>query len=567
LGVTGKRSGILFAGVVLVFAGVILLIAPQSAGLAVWLGRVWPLFLVLAGLFRVAGFAIERKPRSPLGGALLVAVGLVLLAGRVDSESNALAIYGKYWMVVLGVYSSAELLRFYSHRHGEGPQPKFFSISKLLVVLLIVSTGILSSRLAAGSMRLFSVIRIPESLASLADSGGIRPYTFEDTSSVTEIEGGSTVTITNSGGDLNVVGGAGALRVVLAKTINAASETDAHSLADRIKLVIEKGAGGVRIRTNRDGVGEDLKTSLRVELPRGVQLAVTSSEGSVSLSHTDGPLWLSAARGPVSIVDISDNVQIILDGSSNLEASNIAGSLSIERGRDAKIANVQGSLEIKASNGSVELHGVRGPINLDVPSCRIKASDLLASAIIKSGHSTIDVLRSSSLSINGAATTIKAEQVNGDLNISSSDGSVRLLAIQGAVAVSASRSSVVIDGLKGEARVQASYAPVAIKNFRGAAFIETSYDRIAIMPGDPVADIQVKNSHGDIRMTLPRSGEFQLNAEAAQGSIRCPGVLGNPILDGTGSSLSVGSLGPRIVLNTVQGDIALEQAGSGQRPE
>src|SRR5215469_761542 len=168
----------------LVAVGMILLVAPRSVGFAVLLGRLWPVFLVLGGLFRVAGFAIERRPRSPVGGALLVAVGLVLLVARIDSDSSPLTIYGKYWIVVLGIYSLAELLRFYSHRQGEGPQPRLFSTGKLLTVLLIAGTGILSGRIAGRSESLFSMVRIPAGLASLSDSAGPQSYNFDDAPSI-----------------------------------------------------------------------------------------------------------------------------------------------------------------------------------------------------------------------------------------------------------------------------------------------------------------------------------------------------------------------------------------------
>lgn len=566
MGATSKRSGVLFAGIVLVTIGVILLVAPRSVGFAVWLGRLWPLFLVLAGLFRIAGFAIERRPRSPLGGALLVALGIVLLAARIDPESSPLAIYGKYWLVVLGIYSLAELLRFYSYRQGEGPQPRLFSTAKLLMVLLIAGTGILSGRIAGKGMSLLSTVRIPASLANLTDSGGLQSYSFDDAPSITETSAADAITINNAGGDINIVGGARALKVILTKTVTALNETEARSLADQIKLLVERIPGGVKISTNRDQAGGDFKTRMRIELPHGLPVALTNNRGSVSVSRADGPISISAF-GPVWVNQISGNVDISLDGTSSLDASNVAGNLSVQRAKDTKIANIGGGLDLKASNGSLDLRDVRGPVKLDAPSCKIKAANLGEGSIIKSGDSTIDVIRSSSLAIDGPGSTITAQQVNGDLEISSSDGSVRLASVHGAVSLSAQHSTVQIDGLNGDARVQASYAPVAIKNFRGSAFVETSYDRIVIAPGDAIGDIQAKNNHGDIRVALPGSGEFQLSAEASLGSIKCPNLYGNPNPNGTGANLSFGASGPKIVLTTVGGDIVLERGGSHRRRE
>jgi DUF4097 and DUF4098 domain-containing protein YvlB len=559
LSATGKGSGILLAGIALVAMGVILLLALGSVGFALWLGGLWPLFLILAGLFSVAGFVMAHRPRSPLGGMLLVAVGIILLLGRIGSESNPLAVYGTYWIVVLGIYSAAELLRFYCHRQGEGPQPRFFSIRKVLVVLLIASTGILSGRIARRSKPWLSTVSIPASLASLTESGGPRAYSFEDPASVTDVSGESTAIINNTMGDINVTGGANSLRVLLTKTVNSRSEAEARDLADQIKLVIERTPDGIRIGTNRDLLNGDFKTDLKIEVPRGLVITLRSKNGSVSLKRAEGPLSVSAAGGPVSLSQISGDVEIALDGSNRLDASNVAGNVSIEGARDVKTTNIGGGLDLKASNGSLELRDVRGPVSLDAMSCDIKASNLMEHAIIKSGHSTIDVVKTSSLTIEGPGSSVRAEQVSGELQVTSSDGMVHLQSIRGGVVISASRSTVAIDGLRGEARVQGSYSAVSIRDFRGGAFVETSHNRVVMVPGDPVADIQVKNTQGDIRMILPLSGDFQLNAEAAQGSIRCPSLFGNPNLDGAGANLSFGSSGPRIALATVQGDITLEQ--------
>ena len=563
---TSKRSGFLIAGVALVGIGLILLAVPRNLGFAVWLGRVWPLFLVLAGLFRVIGFAIERRPRSPLGGALLAAVGLVLLASRIEPESNLFAIYGKYWIVVLGIYSLAEMVRFYSHRQGDGAQPRLFSIPKLLMVMLIAGTGILSSRVAGSRKSMLSMLRIPSGQSSLTDSGTLQTYTFEDPPSLAETGDAATATINNSRGDINIVGGTRSLRVILSKSVTALGEAEAHNLADQIKLVVERTPGGIRIGTNREQVNGDFTTNMRIEVPRGLALAVNSSKGSVLLKGSDGPVSISALAGAVSVAQIAGDVDIVLNGSSSLDASSVVGNLSVEGAKDARISNISGGLNLKANNGSIDLRDVRGPVKLDAPTCRIKAANLFENSTIKSGSSTIDVTRSASLVIEGPGSTITAQQVNGDLQINSSDGSVRLTSVQGGVTLSVSRSTVLLDGLNGETRVKASYAPVSVKNMRGSAFIETSYDRILIIPGEAITDIQAKNSHGDIRMALPESSEFQLIAEATSGLIKCPSLFGHPNQTGLGANLFYGGSGPRIALTTVDGNIVLEQAGSRRHP-
>jgi len=560
LGAASKRSPFLFAGIVLVAGGMITLIAPRAIGMAAGLMQLWPLFLILAGLLRIAGFVIERRPRAPLGAAFLVAAGILLLVAQ-NTESNLLEVYGKYWILVLAVYSSAELLRFYSHRSGDGPEPRLFSLPKLLAVMLIASTGVLSSRFAARTSSLLSILRVPGSVSGVSDSVS-RAYNFEDPATVTDDYRGSTATVNNANGDVSIVGGAPVLRVSLTKTVKATSEREARSLADQIRLSVEKTAAGIQIGTNRGQVGGDFRTNLKIELPRGLAIGVTNNNGGVASSRADGPLSITAAGGPVTVAQIAGSVRITIDGSAGIDASNVAGNLSIAGAKDVKVVNVGGRLDLAASNGFVELRDVKGPVRLDASSCTIKAANMTENCQIQSGHSTVEVFRASNVVIDGPGSNIKAQQVSGDLKITSSDGSVRLQSIEGSVAVSASHSSVIIDGLRGDAKVQASYAPITVRNFRGGASIETSHDRVVIAASDPVADIQVKNSYGDIKMTLPRSGGFQLKAQAQHGSIRCPASYGHATMDEPGpvANMSFGDHGPRIVLTAEQGDIMLEQS-------
>jgi hypothetical protein len=100
--------------------------------------------------------------------------------------------------------------------------------------------------------------------------------------------------ISNSMGDASVSGGADFLRVVLKKTLNARSDADAHDLAERIKLVVEKNPDGMRIGTNRDRVAGDFKTDLKIELPRGLavfgvsgpRIVLATVQGDIPLEQT-----------------------------------------------------------------------------------------------------------------------------------------------------------------------------------------------------------------------------------------------------------------------------------------
>jgi hypothetical protein len=129
----------------------------------------WPVFLILAGAARVVCFAMERRPRSPVDGIILMGLGGFFLAIRVSPALHPLQVYGRYWIVALGLFAGAELIRYYSHRPAHGPQPRIFSGWRIAVAALIVITGIAASR-AGGDPRVVESLRLPR-LSSLPAVG------------------------------------------------------------------------------------------------------------------------------------------------------------------------------------------------------------------------------------------------------------------------------------------------------------------------------------------------------------------------------------------------------------
>ncbi|HKP12678.1 MAG TPA: hypothetical protein VJZ91_11225, partial [Blastocatellia bacterium] len=128
-----NRRGTLLLGLLLVGVGVLVLLAPAGFGVRGWLMRLWPTLLIFAGVIRVMGFAVERKPRSPVGGMLLITIGALFFAGRFHTDLNAVALYGRYWILLLLIFAGIELVRFYSHRNTYGPPPRLFSAGRVIV--------------------------------------------------------------------------------------------------------------------------------------------------------------------------------------------------------------------------------------------------------------------------------------------------------------------------------------------------------------------------------------------------------------------------------------------------
>src|SRR5262245_53986449 len=92
-----KRLATLLLGIGLIGLGVLFFLAPERAFVVQLLMRSWPVFLILAGIVRVAGYLIDRHPRSPVGGMMLVALGGILLSANLLAQTSLLLILGSYW--------------------------------------------------------------------------------------------------------------------------------------------------------------------------------------------------------------------------------------------------------------------------------------------------------------------------------------------------------------------------------------------------------------------------------------------------------------------------------------
>src|SRR5262245_17618330 len=137
-----KRLGTLLLGIGLIVIGVLFFVAPQQAMAIQWLIDLWPVALILAGFVRVAGYLIDRHPRSPAGGIMIMAIGGIWLSANLLDHNSLLLILGKYWFWILLAFIAGRLLKQYTHRIEDGVRPNAFSPVAIVIMLLIIGVGL-----------------------------------------------------------------------------------------------------------------------------------------------------------------------------------------------------------------------------------------------------------------------------------------------------------------------------------------------------------------------------------------------------------------------------------------
>ena len=556
--------GTLLLGLLLVAVGVTIFFAPPGSGLAPWLMRLWPVFMICAGVVRVMGYAVERKPRSPMGGMLLIIIGVLFFVSRFHSDLNALEIYGRYWLLLLAVYAAVELIRYYSHRHTEGPPPRVLTPGRVIIVALICGTGVLANRLA-NNPSVLAALKLPRFLSSLRDSVVGQTFAFtDDTIESKDFRQGMKIIVNNNFGVVKVTGGSPTLRATLTKGVRGWNQEDARKIAEQIQLVVSKTADGVSITTNRDQVNQEFSTNIQVEVPSYANLFITNSFDAVSASNIQGNLSIKVSHGQAEISGINGDVNLALNY-SDANASAINGNLIVTGAGNARVSKVSGSLDLSAKNGAVDVREIAGPAHIDAPFCKITAQGLNSDAEIKTEHASVDARNTAGLTIDAPHSSVQARNINGDLSVSSSNKNIIISSTEGMLKVRAEQASVNIEDASGPVEVQTSHGEVLVKNFFESVHVETSYrDVTLIATNQPEDDIEVENNHGEIKIVLPQSSQFQLDAQSENGEIKPVGF--NIPSQRTRASLfgSLGEDGPNIKLRTSYKNIIIQASGARQ---
>ncbi|HEY6329311.1 MAG TPA: hypothetical protein VI756_08235 [Blastocatellia bacterium] len=570
MGAKGKTSsGLLIPGLLILGAGLALLAAHSVAGLAMSILRFWPLFLILAGFVRIIGFVVGRRPRSPVGGALLVAIGAMLLLGILQSGLTPLQVYARYWPVLLVVMAAVHLARFYSHRPWDSRPPRLLGPLGIITIVLLVSTGIAAHVVSARNPNLLSAASLPALLHGLPPGSSPRSFTFAEPAYESAYTVPiSVIKISNKFGEVRVVGGNSSVKATLTTTVRAWDEADAKTVADGLKLTVNKTSDSGR---ESFSIAPDCRNNefpvtgnLVVQVPDGSPLELEGADGPVSASRTSGPLSVNAHGSSVILESIKGDVNAILQ-SADFRAAAIEGDLKITGGKQVSVSGVSGLVDISANEGSLDLRAIQGKLDVVAPESEIRAQNLTSDAEIKSSNGSIDLSKAAGVTIDAPDSEVHAESITGDLKISSSNKSISVHSLAGDLTVEASRSPLTVGDVHGIVAITDSNGAVTVKNFSRAVMIHGDHSAVTLVSDEtPEGDIDVEDLAAPVKLVLPSTADFQFSGESPSGRVRSKGfsfvpLNGQPVAQGADRlEFSQGLGGHKVVLRTSHNDILIE---------
>src|SRR5215475_13087321 len=348
-----KRFATLLLGIGLIGVGVLFFVAPERAFAVQVLMRYWPVFLILAGIVRVAGYLIDRHPRSPVGGMMIAGIGGILLSANLLGHNSFILILGKYWFWILLAFVAGRLLKQYTHRIEDGFRPNAFSPAAIAVMLLIAGVG-LAANFATQSGRSGLNLRL--------GNWGVGDYVFGNQLSIEDespqffaVSPNSRLFFNNATGDIEINSAPQPQATArLIKRIRASSEDAAREIGKNIRLQIASNGDSYQFNIASTGVQQDYGVSIIVTLPQNLPAGVE----------------INNARGVVKLAGLSGDH--VVRGCERAEINRNVGSVTIENPRGAvELNQIQGKVSLSDTRHDVNLRAIQGAVTLDVKGGRV----------------------------------------------------------------------------------------------------------------------------------------------------------------------------------------------------
>ncbi|MFN8002079.1 MAG: DUF4097 family beta strand repeat-containing protein [Acidobacteriota bacterium] len=571
-----KRLATLLLGIGLVGLGVLVFLAPEQAYIVRVLTRGWPVFLILAGVVRVAGYLIDRTPRSPVGGCLLTAMGGILLAANLRGELSFFSLLGKYWFWLLLAYIAGRVLRQYTHRPADGLRTQAFSPGAIALMVLLFGSGLAANYVTKNSQSLNGWNLRLGQFSVVGDYLFGDPIAVEDEAAQTfALKAGTRLLLNNFKGDLEVSTAAQSQASArLIKRIRATNEEEAKQVAQNIHLQINPGENSLQFSLQTNDVQKDFLTTLILTLPENNQanIEVTGLTGSAKFNHLRGDHNLREV-GTVEITQNTGRIQV--DGAhGTVELAQINGPVSLSNlNKQTTLREITGALTLTAQGIAVSGEKLNGPVQVHLSQGRLELSEISgpqnnAQPLVKLDDITASRVTLSNIQgsvvVNAERSRIEAEDISGDFTVKSSAERVIARQIGGALRIHAENGAVEVEEVSGATIIEATQ-DVSIRDFRGPLNVTSQAGTISLATEEKLGgNLTAINERGRIRLSLPEDSSFKLDADTERGRLRLRGfdhLETQRQQRHIQTEYNPAANAPVIVLRTTSGNIELQASG------
>jgi len=392
-----------------------------------------------------------------------------------------------------------------------------------------------------------------------------REYTTEETRTI-DAPLPPAIEVVNGHGWVEVRGGDQAdIQLTFKKVVWRKTDEEAKDVAGRLKYTLTPAADKLTLATNRDEFRKkNFETGFILTVPRTMIVQITNAYGAVrvegvkeaTVRNRHGELYASDIQGPCTLETSYENLEAmkiqgecrITNSHADVRAVSIAGDLWIETSyARVRVEDAGQKADIRGSNIDVDARRVAGAVSVDTSYEKVFLSDV-GPATIRARH-----------------TAVVAENVRGDLDVSTSYESVQASKIQGNFLVSANNSDVSATGIEGDRiTIASSYENILLDDFSAEVTVVLRNGNVILKPRDLKHGMDVRDEYGTIHFAWPAGETARLEARSKGGEVEW-GLSEKPDVEQTNGvalikAFTANSGSPLIYLSTTYENIRIEAA-------
>ena len=360
----------------------------------------------------------RRRPRSAFAGVLLIFIGIILLIHQVVPGVNLTYWIRHYWPVLIILWGVSKLIDRLQEREG-APRPALLTGGEfvLIAALVLVIAAVVFHEWLRGVL--------PRGMVDIAPF--TQRYSQNQRADFGPVVAGSRITITNGDGDVTVHPSDDAsLHVAADESARAGTQSDAMAVLKGLTIVADRTAGGYEIHA-ANGEGRDISVNLDIAVPANVSIVAKVQHGDLQISGIHGTVETSTGTGDVSVRDAGADVTADRGtGDTHIEAVEGAVHLTGHGAGDIEIANVRGSVSVEGNTfGDVTMRNVAKEVRYDSPRTRLSLASLPGELKLDPGDIEISHA-SGSVQINAHDQDFKATDLSGQFDLTAQRGDINV---------------------------------------------------------------------------------------------------------------------------------------------
>jgi len=454
-----------------------------------------------------------RPPhRSIAGPVVLILIGVLFLLGtmRILDIHHLGSLFARYWPALLILWGVLKLIE-YEQAKRLGQPTRGIGVGGVFLMLFLIGAGLIATQASRLDWK-----SIGEHI-QIGDEDGLDEIfggsTFDYSDELTqEIPAGSTLHVNDDRGTITVnvtdfKTNDKTMKVSVRKKVRAEEQRDADNYNSKTKPQITAADKVVTLNANTQGAGDKgVTTDIDIYVPVHTALAITSGRGDVTIAGMASNVEVNHHRGEVNINNHTGNVTLNLDGSS------------------VRLEHVKGDVTIQGKANEVAVEDVDGAVHLNGEF-----------------QESVRLVRvSKTVSFRSSRTEMEFSRLDGRLDLDSGD--LRADSLSGPMRLTTRSKDIALEGLSGDLRLEDENGTVEVGLRK---------------PGN----IQIDNRKGDVQVSIPPNTAIKVEARTREGEIESDfdEIKVDSRDDQSSASGSIGTNGPRLVMNCDKGAIEIRK--------